>query len=104
MQGVRYGEMLKSARMFTRMGEGVAGVPCTGLSSGQTPLTTSATTVDSNTAPSTAGMSIQFSGGLGTADGDIDPSLMGDDADGLFNGISFEELLGAYPTTDILAS
>lgn len=99
MQGVRYGEMLKSARLFTRMGEGVAGVPC--ASTGRTPATTASVT-DPSTVPSTV-LSSTFAG---TTDGSLDQAglQLGDEPDGVFSGISFEDLLGAYGSTDILAS
>jgi hypothetical protein len=87
MNGVKYGEMLKSARLFTRMGEGIAGSRTTSCSSslwssgavsGPTSVSTS-TGLDSTLAP-----------------GNLDSLPDGGDftSDVMFDGIAFDDFLG----------
>ena len=95
--------MLKSARMFTRMGEGV-GVTAT-------PPTTNGTTngfgsVPSTTASITAagtGLSSTVSGDGSGFDG-INMSEFTNDGSELLDGMGFEEFLGVFGGNDILAS
>ena len=98
MNGIKYGEMLKSARLFTRMGEGIAGLnatPCnsnlwsSGTSSGPATVATS-TGLDSTLAPSTA---------------ESVPSTTDFTSDSMFDGIAFEDFLGGLAGgVDVLAS
>lgn len=97
MQGIKYGEMLKSARLFTRMGEGTAGThtPCigsnwtSGTSSGPATVSTS-TGLESTLAPS----SVETS----ASSGDLT-------SDAMFDGIALEDFLGGFGSAaDVLAN
>ena len=104
MQGVRYGEMLKSARMFTRMGEGFAGV---NASTGSTPATNIPSVPHSAGAQSTA-PTVDHSGVMGMgADPSAGPeSINLDDIspESIFDGTTFEDFIGGFGNVDVLAT
>jgi hypothetical protein len=92
--------MLKSARMFTRMGEGIVAVPSFGASTGATPtVTTASSGIDLTSLPSATDLGSMSNTANGTAQ-----QGEKDGVDDMFAGISFEELLGGYGGADILAS
>lgn len=106
-QGIKYGDMLKSARMFTRMGEGV-GVLATPPSG---PSTNGSSTNGFGSVPSTTGSSAGLSTGLSSTTGGEGTGLDGinmneftNDGSELLDGMAFEEFLGVFGGNDILAS
>ena len=98
MQGVKYGEMLKSARMFTRLGEGVANVNTSTATSPFTSNGASASgpgsTLGSYSVPSTVDVS---AGPESINLDDIAP-------ESIFDGTSFEDFMGGFGNVDVMAN
>jgi len=97
--GVKYGEMLKSARLFTRMGEGVSGP------NAQTSSTTSSWTSGIPFGPGTDTASTGLDSTLAPGSGDTSMGAEDTTSDAIFDGIAFEDFMGQFGSvTDVLAN